>query len=206
MGRPREFNPDEALAAALDVFWRKGFEGASMTDLTDAMGITRPSLYATFGNKEALFRKALDSYQSTCMAFTTDALGQPTARLVAERMLYGCADAQTDTAHPPGCLGTNGALACSIAAEPIRLELVRRRAAGEAALRQRLERACQEGDLPQDADPAALASYVMTIGQGMAVQAASGATRATLYQVVATALSAWPASVLVGEEAVRRTG
>nr|WP_321986439.1 TetR/AcrR family transcriptional regulator [uncultured Lichenicoccus sp.] len=205
MGRPREFDPDEALAAALDVFWRKGFEGASMTDLTEAMGITRPSLYATFGNKEALFRKALDSYQSTCMAFTTDALSQPTARLVAERMLFGCADAQTDAAHPPGCLGTNGALACSLAAEPIRLELVERRNAWEGSLRQRLERARLEGDLPQDADPAALASYVMTIAQGMAVQAASGANRATLYRVVATALAAWPAAS-IGKEAVRRTG
>ena len=209
MGRPREFDVDTALAAALDVFWRKGFEGASMTDLTGAMGITRPSLYATFGNKEALFRKALDSYQSTCLAFTGDALSQPTARLVAERMLYGCADAQTDTAHPPGCLGTNGALACSATAEPIRLELVKRRTSWEQALRQRLEQARQEGDLPQDADPAALASYVMAMGQGMAVQAASGASRATLYRVVETALKAWPASTeatSVGKEAVRRTG
>ncbi len=203
MGRPREFDPDEALAAALDVFWRKGFEGASMTDLTDAMRITRPSLYAAFGNKEALFRRALDSYQSTCMAFTLEALSQPTARLVAERMLYGCADAQTDARHPPGCLGTNGALACSTATEPIRLELVARRNAGEMALRQRLERARLEGDLPPEADPAALASYVMTMMQGMAVQAASGASRATLYRAVETALGAWPAAeaALVGPAA-----
>ncbi|TLU74085.1 TetR/AcrR family transcriptional regulator [Lichenicoccus roseus] len=215
MGRPREFDVDVALAAALDVFWRNGFEGASMTDLTEAMGITRPSLYATYGNKEALFRRALDSYQSTCMTFFADALSRPTARMVAERILFGWADAQTDPAHPAGCLGTNGALACSNAAEPIRLELVARREAAEAALRRRLEQAVAEGDLPPDADPAALASYVMTVGQGMAVQAASGSTRALLYRVVDTALRAWPAGTEAadrrvdagsGEEAVRRAG
>lgn len=192
MGRPREFDADEALAAALNVFWQKGFEGASLSELTEAMGITRPSLYATFGNKEELFRKALDRYQSTCMAFVGSALREPTARDVARRILYGYADAQTDCSHPPGCLETNGALVCSEASEPIRLALIARRDASTAALRQRLEQAQAAGDLPLGAEPAQLAGYVMAVVQGMAVQAASGADRPTLYGIVDTALRAWP--------------
>ena len=192
MGRPREFDVDEALAKALHLFWRKGFEGTSMTDLTDAMGIARPSLYAAFGNKEELFRKALDSYQSTCMAFMQGALAEPTARLVAERLLFGFADVATDCANPPGCLETNGALVCSDGADHIRRELIARRAGQVAALEQRLWEAQAEGDLCRRADPADLARFVMTVVQGMAVQAASGAGRDALHAVVRTALRAWP--------------
>ncbi len=192
MGRPREFDPETALSVALDLFWRKGFEGTSLSDLTEAMGISRPSLYAAFGNKERLFRLVLDRYQSTCMGFFEEALRQPTARRVAERLLYGCADAQTDRVHPPGCLGTSGALACSEAAEPIRAELIARRGAQEVALRRRLERAVAERDLPPATDVADLASYVMTLVQGMSVQSASGADRELLYGIVRTALRAWP--------------
>jgi AcrR family transcriptional regulator len=192
MGRPREFDVDEALDSALQVFWRKGYEGTSLTDLTEAMGITRPSLYATFGNKEELFRKVLDQYDNTCLAFTREAMSEPTARAVVERLLYGHADAQTDPPHPPGCLGMNGALACSEEVEPIRQELIGRRLASEAALQRRLEQAKAEGDLPAGADPAGLARYVMTVAQGMAVQAASGADREALHQVISTALMAWP--------------
>ncbi|WP_428390515.1 TetR/AcrR family transcriptional regulator [Lichenicoccus sp.] len=192
MGRHREFDPDTALLAALDVFRSKGFEGASLTDLTDAMGITRPSLYATFGNKEDLFRRVLEQYQNTCMAFSERALLEPTARAVAERMLYGAADAQTDCAHPAGCLATNGAIVCSDAAEPIRRTLAAIRDAKESALSCRLQRAREEGDLPPEADPAALAAFVVALIQGMAVMAASGTSREALYNVVKTSLRAWP--------------
>jgi AcrR family transcriptional regulator len=192
MGRPREFCVDQALGQALKVFWRNGYEGTSLTDLTDAMGITRPSLYATFGNKEDLFHKALDLYNKDYMGFTGQALLEPTSRAVVERLLLGLADMHSDPAHPPGCMDTNAALACSDAAEPIRKELVARRARGEAALRERLERARDEGDLPADADPADLARYVMTVAQGMAVQAKAGAGREDLHKVVTMALKAWP--------------
>src|SRR3569623_860019 len=94
-GRPREFCVDEALVAALRVFWSKGYEGASMTDLTDAMGITRPSLYAAFGNKEALFRKALDLYEREKLAYIGEALKAPTSREVVERLLHGALAMQT---------------------------------------------------------------------------------------------------------------
>jgi AcrR family transcriptional regulator len=192
MGRPREFCVDGALDRALQVFWRRGFEGTSLTDLTEAMGITRPSLYAAYGNKEELFRKALDLYDETYLAFTRDALKAPTARAVAESLLRGFADIATDTGHPPGCLGTTGALACSVAAEPIREELVKRRAAYEAALRRRLEKAKAAGDLPATTHPANLARYIMTLTQGMAVMASSGATRKSLQRVAEIALEAWP--------------
>lgn len=193
MGRPREFDVDTALQTALRVFWRKGFEGASLTDLTEAMGITRPSLYATYGNKEQLFRKALDCFRATCMSFIPEALSAPTARQVIEQLLYGYADAQTSKGEPQGSLGTNGALVCSQASDPVRQELIRRRERDEADLADRLRRARDEGDLPEDADPAALASYVMTVVHGMSVQAASGAGRDALHGVVRTALRAIPA-------------
>jgi len=194
MGRHREFDIDQALDGALDVFWRKGYEGTSLSDLTEAMGITRPSLYAAFGNKEELFRKALDRYDDTCMAFTRQALAQPTARAVVSHLLYGCADAQTDPDRPAGALDTNGALACSVEAEPIKQELVRRRVASEAALSRRLEHARATGDLPADSDPAELARYVMAVAHGMAVQAASGASRKALHGIVGLTLKGWPSA------------
>ena len=97
-GRPREFCTDRALASALRVFWSKGYEGASMADLTEAMGITKPSLYAAFGNKEALFHKALDLYESEKLDYMRIALEQPSARAVAEDLLR-CASAECRPAH-----------------------------------------------------------------------------------------------------------
>ena len=191
-GRPRAFDIDEALDRALRVFWRQGYEGTSLPDLTAAMGINRPSLYAAFGNKEQLFRRALDRYGEGPAARLREALEQPSAYGVAERLLSSTADALTDPHNPPGCLAVQGALSCSEAAEPIRKELIARRAASGAALRGRFERARSEGDLPGDADPADLARYVATLLQGMAVQAAGGASRDELRRVVATALRAWP--------------
>ncbi len=190
MGRPREFDVETALRAALDLFWRQGFEGTSLTELTSAMGITRPSLYAAFGNKEALFHKALDHYELTHMRFAREALEARTAREVLERLLYGYADLQTGSEHPPGALETNGALVCGNAAEPIRDALIARRHEDEDLLRRRLERARNEGDLPRGMDPAALARFAMAIACGMSVKASSGADRRALYQVVETALLA----------------
>src|SRR5260370_32013768 len=109
MGRPREFEVDKAVDVALQVFWRKGYEGASMADLTEAMGITKPSLYAAFGNKEELFRKALDRYVDGPGGYFQVALGMPTARTVLEPLLYQTADPGTDPNNPPRCLSRQGA-------------------------------------------------------------------------------------------------
>jgi AcrR family transcriptional regulator len=191
-GRPREFDADQALDAALKVFWRKGYEGATLPELTRAMGINRPSLYAAFGNKEALFCKVLDRYVAGPSAYVGEALKEPTARAVAERILGGTIDLLTDPRNPHGCLMVQGALACGEAAESVRRELVARRVACEDAIRRRFERALAEGDLPADAAPADLARYVVTVVHGMAVQAAGGASREQLQRVVALALRAWP--------------
>jgi AcrR family transcriptional regulator len=191
-GRPRAFDGDQALHRALLVFWRKGYEGASLSDLTKAMGINRPSLYAAFGDKEALFRKALDRYVAGPAAFVREALNEPTARGVVECLLRRAADSHTGPGNPQGCLLVQGALACSAEADSIRRELNSRRAAGEAAIRRRFRRAKSEGDLPDDAVPADLARYVATVLYGMAVQAAGGASRGELRRTMETALRAWP--------------
>ena len=192
MGRPLEFDPREALDKALELFWRHGYEGTSLTDLTKAMGIVRPSLYATFGSKEDLFRQVVDLYWSRHMGFARAAREKPTAREVIEALLFGFADAVTGCGTPAGCLGVNGALACSPASEDIQKELAARRTRDEAALRKRLERARSEGDLPQDVSPADLARFITTVLRGMAVQAKSGASRQELRRVVAMALRVWP--------------
>jgi AcrR family transcriptional regulator len=192
IGRPRAFDKDEALDRALDVFWRKGYEGATLCDLTSAMGINPPSLYAAFGNKEGLFRQALDRYSEIRTAYWLEALKAPTARGVAEALLRGSAKFLTDSCHPRGCLAVQGALASGTDAECIRGELANRRATSQARIRDRLKRAKKEGDLPADADPAALARYLATVIEGMAVQAAGGASRKELERVAETALRAFP--------------
>jgi AcrR family transcriptional regulator len=192
MGRHREFDPDQALDTALDLFWTNGFEGTSFSALTEATGVARPGLYAAFGNKEELFLKALDRYDVKHMGFMSQALTEPTARAVVERILMGSADAQTGAGTPQGCLGVNGATACSPAAEPIRQELIARRRKTEAALGQRLERAKADGDLAAWVDAQTLARYVMAISQGMAVQAKAGVSREQLHQTVALTLQMFP--------------
>ena len=192
LGRPREFDLDQALENALHVFWEKGYEGASMADLTEAMGITKPSLYAAFGNKEELFRKAFDTYLDGPAGYARLALQQPTARAVVENRLYGEVDAVTDPECPAGCLSINGALTCGEAADSIKQELRTRRAAWEEDLRLRLDQAKTEGDLPTTADTAALARYIATMMQGIAVQAVGGTTREDLKKIAEMVLATWP--------------
>lgn len=191
-GRPREFCMDQALAAALRVFWSRGYEGASMAELTAEMGITKPSLYAAFGNKEALFNKALDLYESEKLAYTATALEAPTARGVAERLLHGALAMQMNPGDPKGCLGVISMSACGLEAESIKAHVVARRASSEAALIARFERAKAEGDLPDGLEPDALVRYLYALMQGLSVQAGAGATCVQLQQVVETSLLVWP--------------
>lgn len=192
MGRRREFNEDEALEAALFVFWQKGYEGASFEDLSTATGVARPGLYAAFGNKEGLFLKAVDFYCARYLGFMSAALEEPTSLKVVERILRGSLELHTMDPDHLGCLGLNGALACSDAGESIRLELVRRRESSQSELKRRLDRAQKESDLPSTVNAAALASYVMAVSQGMAVQAKAGASKKALGEMVRHVLGMWP--------------
>jgi AcrR family transcriptional regulator len=190
-GRPRLFDTDAALNKALRVFWKKGYEGTSLPDLTAAMGINRPSLYAAFGNKEELFRKAVARYVQDAAAMMQDALDQPTARGTVETLLRW-AIGKPSKSNPRGCLLVHGALACSDSSDRIRCELSQIRNANEILLRQRFERAVSEGDLSKNANPAALAKFVATFQQGLAVQASGGASCEELSAAVDVLLARWP--------------
>jgi AcrR family transcriptional regulator len=191
-GRLRQFDADVALDRALEVFWARGYEGATLPELTKAMGINRPSLYAAFGNKEQLFRKALDRYQTGPMSFLTEALGEPTARSATEAIFSGFIDLQRNREKARGCLIVSGALASGEAAETVRQELARLRQSIVAVFRKRFESAVENGDLPKGTDCATLGRYVATVLGGLAVQAASGTSEKELRLVAALAMRAWP--------------
>jgi AcrR family transcriptional regulator len=192
MGRPREFDLDQALDQALNVFWRNGYEGASIADLTEAMGISPPSLYAAFGNKEGLFRKALDRYVQLRTGFWNDALEMPTARRMVEHLLRASADFLTEDYNPHGCMLVRSAMLCSEAEDAMQRELAARRAAGEHMLRERLVAAKESGEASAELDPEDFARYIMTVLEGMSVRAAGGATREELHKVADMVLRAWP--------------
>jgi len=193
-GRPREFDVDKALASALRIFWARGYEGASLTDLTEAMGITRPSLYAAFGNKEALFRQALDLYEREKQAFMRPALEQPTAKAVAQRLMQGAIDtyADMDECAPRGCLGIITSTACGAEAECIRQEVLERSRKVRELFVARMAKAVDDGDFNVPIDPETITNYLMAVLQGMALQAGAGATREEVQRVVDTTLAIWP--------------
>ena len=191
-GRPREFDEQKSLEAALLLFWRHGYEGTSLSALCRAMGINTPSLYATFGNKEELFRKTLDLYLQKPASYLPNALKEPTARRAAEKLFRGAINMVMRPQHPDGCLLVHGALAAGPEAQWVRDELNLRRARAEQVIRRRFELALKQNDLPRGTNAAKLARYVATVVWGMSVQAAGGATRAQLKSIADTALKAWP--------------
>lgn len=176
------------------VFWRKGYEGASMSELTASLGLTKPSLYAAFGNKEQLFRAVLDRYDKRTAHFLSGSIRAATAREVAVGLLRGAAEFHANPANPPGCLMVQSALVGSGAIAPARRETRSRRNRLREAIQARLERALHEDDLPRSAQPAVLARYLVAVMRGMAVEAASGASATELKEIVDVALTAWPAS------------
>jgi AcrR family transcriptional regulator len=191
-GRPLAFNQDEALDKALKVFWARGYEGASMSELTEALGINKPSIYAAFGNKEELFRKALTRYATGPAAFVGEAMREPTARQAVEKFLTQAVDFFSDKSTPNGCMIVQGALTCGQGASKIQQELVAYRSSIETSLTKRFELAKTQGDLPPDLSTKQLAKYIATIHQGMSVQATSGATRGELIAIVEIALKSLP--------------
>ncbi|MET0703609.1 MAG: TetR/AcrR family transcriptional regulator [Mycobacterium sp.] len=192
IGRPRGFDVDEALERAMLVFWEQGYEGATLADLTDAMGITRTSMYAAFGNKEALFHKALERYFEGPASYGLRALAEPTARRVAEAFLAGAVHTTTRPDSPAGCLTVQGSLASGDAGRPARDALVLCREQTWSHLRDRFTAAVDAGDLTPATDPGLLARYLLTVGNGIAVQAASGVGSEELQRVADAALRQWP--------------
>lgn len=191
-GRPSNFDHEEALDKALKVFWARGYEGASMAELTEALGINRPSIYAAFGNKEELFRKALARYATGPAAFVGEAIKETTACLVVEKFLMQAVDFFSDKSTPNGCMIVQGALTCGPSSHTIQQQLIAYRSNFEASLNVRFELAKAQGDLAENVNTKQLAKYIATIHQGMSVQATSGATREELQAIVEMAMKNWP--------------
>ena len=188
MGRPRGFDATVALDAAMRVFWEKGYEGATLSDLTAAMGINRSSMWAAFGNKEELFKKAFERYVTTYQGFMSEALEKPTVREMIQTALRSTVDFLSTPGNPKGCLSLNAALAAGDEAEPIRQWMIQGRKHGQSVVKKRFKQAKKTGEFGADVDAAALARYVGTLLQGLCIQGASGATKAEMSKVVDTAL------------------
>jgi AcrR family transcriptional regulator len=192
MGRPRKFDEQAALDAAMRVFWEKGYEGTSLDDLTAAMGINRSSLYSTFGDKEALFGRVMAHYGEDPMGYMHEALALPSARAVIEALLAGTVEFLADPGHPRGCLSLQGGLACGTGVESVRQAMIGWRRTALVALQKRLRRAKREGDIGRDLDPTDLARYVLVLLNGLGIQAANGATRAEMQRAVELAIRTLP--------------
>ncbi len=191
-GRPSAFDYEDTLEKALRVFWSRGYEGASMAELTEAMGINRPSIYAAYGNKEELFSKALTRYMAGPVAYVVEAMQEPTAKQVAEKFLTKSAELLSNEHNPRGCMIAIGSLFSGEGSEQVQRELVAYRQGYENALRERFDLAKSQNDLPQNVNTTMLAKYIATLHQGMSVQATSGATKEELLAVVQQALNNWP--------------
>ncbi|MEU9438052.1 TetR/AcrR family transcriptional regulator [Streptomyces sp. NPDC048252] len=192
VGRPRGFDADEALERAMLVFWKHGYEGASTAGLTNAMGISTTSMYAAFGNKEKLFRKVLERYTEGPSAYLARALEEPTALGVATAILAGTVRTTTRPAQPHGCLGVQSALATSDAGQEVHDLLVAWRTNGYSCVRERFQRAVDDGELPTQTDAGLLARCLTTFAYGLAVQAASGVCRDELQEMADAFLRNWP--------------
>ena len=191
-GRPRSFDRDAALRRAMEVFWARGYEGTAISDLTAAMGINSPSLYAAFGCKEALFREAVELYGAVEGAITGRALeDEPTARQAVEAMLRNNADAYANPQRPPGCMVVLSAMIGSPESAEVRSFLTRARRDAQETLRRRLEQGVAAGDLPKGADSTAMAAFYTTVLNGLSIQARDGASPAELRAIVDCALAAW---------------
>jgi len=193
-GRPSNFDHEEALEKALQVFWAHGYEGASMAELTEALGINKPSIYAAFGNKEELFHKALGKYLSGPLSYISEAMNQPTARETVETFLTKSAELLTNPNNPRGCMIVQGALTCGQGSSTIQQELIAYRSDLETSFTKRFELAKAQGDLPLEVNTKQLAKYIATIHQGMSVQATSGTSKEELLTVIQQALANWPTS------------
>jgi AcrR family transcriptional regulator len=191
-GRPRSFDREKALDSALKLFWQHGYEGTSIALLAETIGVNVPSLYAAFGNKENLFRACIERYSELNGKMYHESFKKMTAREVAQSILEGEVELVTRRGTPDGCLMVQGALVTSPESEKIRKLMADMRATAESWMADRFQKARDNGDLPPDADPKSLASYLMTLNSGLAVQAKSGIGKKQLLQVVEIAMRNWP--------------
>ena len=192
-GRPLSFDRDAALETAMHVFWERGYEAASISDLTTAMGITPPSLYTAFGDKEQLFLEAIERYALGYGSAGARALvEEPSARGAIERWLTESANEHTQPCHPKGCMVVMAATNCSAAAERVQDALLLRRTEAIANVGRRIQGGIDDGELPPDTDAKDLANFYATIYQGMSMQAKDGATHENLMATVRTAMRSWP--------------
>jgi AcrR family transcriptional regulator len=193
-GRPRSFDREAALEVAMRLFWRSGYEATSISDLAGAMGINPPSLYAAFGDKKALFREALAHYQSTRAGFGALALTrEPTARQAIHALLTGAVRLFTDPQGPGGCMMMLSAINCTVSDHDVVEEVRGQRAEWQMAIRKRIQRAIDDGELPAPTNADALARYYTTVLEGLSIQARDGARANQLKPVVDLAMAAWPA-------------
>lgn len=191
-GRPPAFNHEEALEKAMQTFWTFGYEGTSMGTLIETMDMNKPSIYAAFGNKEALFNKALDRYVSGPSAFVKEAIAEPTSYLVAKTFLTKAVELLTRHQNSRGCMIVQGALSCGPEAEMIQKKLIAYRANLEESFKKRFDLAKVNKELPEDANTTLLAKYVTTLHQGISVQASSGASKDALMDIIDIAMQNWP--------------
>ena len=192
-GRPRSFNREEALRQAQQLFWARGYEGVSLADLQKAMGdITAPSFYAAFGSKEDLFREAVELYRRCEGRAPAEALGGgATARDAIEALLRTAVAAFSQPGKPGGCLLLVGAMNCTEANRGMADYLREMRRQRQTVIRQRLQRGVREGDLPKGVDLGALATFYITVLDGLALQARDGVPRKVLMAAVEGAMAGW---------------
>jgi AcrR family transcriptional regulator len=191
-GRPRGFDRAHALRQAMVVFWERGYEGTSLSDLTEAMGIERPSLYSAFGCKEALFREAIDLYNEVESPAAQRMLDNAaTTRAAISGMLHHYAENYTRPGKPPGCMIVLSALLGTPQNRKVRDHLAGHRRQSHEALKRRIEAGKAAGDVPPQADAAMMAGFYSTILEGLSIKARDGASRQTLIAIIDGAMAAW---------------
>jgi AcrR family transcriptional regulator len=190
-GRPRSFDREQALDRAMEVFWEKGFEAASLADLTRAMDINAPSLYAAFGDKEQLFLEAVERYTSR-RRDSCDYCHEATAKEAVETLLTYMAEELSSSSHPRGCLMMMASTTTAGASPKLQAALAKLRASSRAKLRERIVRGIADGELPADTDATALANFYGTVLTGMSLMARDGVSRKALLGTVEAAMRGWP--------------
>lgn len=204
-GRPRAFDRDTALRRAMEIFWSKGYAGASIAELTEAMGINSPSLYAAFGTKEELFEQAVDLYGRTeGVALWEHLPSMPSAKQAIRALLRAAADSYADPANPPGCLVVLGAIVGGDAEDSVAAGLAERRAHSLDLVIRRLQQDVRAGLLPKSLDCRAVATFYMTVQQGMSLQARDNQDHAALLATAEAAMLAWDGLVAMPKMPVKK--